>query len=365
MENRIRSIISPNVLELAAYSVQDASGLIKLDAMENPYSFPEELRQIWLETIEACDLNRYPDPAAAALAKTLRRIHSIPDSLGLIFGNGSDELIQLILMAIAVPGASVLAPEPTFVMYAQIARSLGLEFVGVPLRSPGFGLDRERMSVAIRDCRPSVVFLSYPNNPTGNLFEPADIDAVLSIAPGLVVMDEAYSPFARASYLERVLEFPNLLLMRTVSKLGLAGLRLGYLLGNPAWIEQFNKVRLPYNINVLTQVTAEFALSHFIYFERQCDQICTEREKLFDALCQLEGISAFPSRTNFILFRVQDRDAGAVYSRLKNAGILIKNLSQGHELLQGCLRVTVGTSTENEHFIRALDKILSDWNSAE
>ncbi len=333
--------------------------MIKLDAMENPYPFPEELKGAWLQAIGACELNRYPDPAARLLASTVRRIHGVPNSCGLLFGNGSDELIQIILTAVAVPGAAVLAPEPTFVMYGQIARSLGLEFAGVPLHSAGFNLDRQGIEAAIRFCRPSVVFLSYPNNPTGNLFEVSDIEAILSIAPGIVVIDEAYSPFAGATFMNRVQDYPNLLLMRTVSKLGLAGLRLGYLVGNPAWIEQFDKIRLPYNINVLTQVTVEFALSYYSHYARQSDEICAEREKLFHAMGKLDGITPFPSRTNFILFKVDKRSATDVYQQLKNAGILIRNLSQSHELIHGCLRVTVGNPAENRSFIRELGRIIA------
>ncbi|MGR9108139.1 MAG: histidinol-phosphate transaminase [Gammaproteobacteria bacterium] len=359
-EQRIRSVITPNVLEMEAYSVQEASGMIKLDAMENPYPFPAELTEAWLETIRALELNRYPDPAAKGLAATLRRTYDIADSLDLIFGNGSDELIQIILMAVAVPGATVLAPEPTFVMYRQIARSLGLEFVGIPLCSADFALDLEAMQAAIRRHRPSVVFLSYPNNPTGNLFDEAQIEAIVSSAPGLVVIDEAYAPFAGRTFLQRLRDHPDLLLLRTVSKLGLAGCRLGFLLGNPGWVRQFDKIRLPYNINVLTQVTVEFALSHYSHYEKQSECIVTERGRLFDELHAIPGLTPFPSRANFILFRVEDRDAGELYQDLKKAGILIKNLSRSHELIHGCLRVTVGNPTENQRFLGELRRILAD-----
>lgn len=359
LEDRLRSIISPNVLGLNAYRVQDASGMIKLDAMENPFPFPAELQESWLEAIRTCALNRYPDPQARALAATVRRVSRVPDACGLLFGNGSDELIQILLTAVAIPGRTVLAPEPTFVMYGQIARSLGLEYVGVPLSPLEFALDTGQMAAAIRQHRPSVIFLAYPNNPTGNLFDESAIEAILSSAPGLVVIDEAYAPFAEATYMARICEYPNLLLLRTVSKLGLAGLRLGYLVGHPSWIEQFDKVRLPYNINVLTQVSAEFAISNYSLYQHQNDAIRAERAKLFKALSELDGITPFPSRANFILFKVTGRDAGDVYLKLKCAGILIKNLSDGHPLIHGCLRVTVGTPDENQSFLRTLKRIVS------
>ena len=355
----MRAIINPNVLELAAYSVPDSSGLIKLDAMENPYPMPEELREPWLQAIADCNLNRYPDPKASALVSTLRRINQIPDSCGLLLGNGSDELIQIILTAVAVPGVSVLAPEPTFVMYGQIAKSLGLAYSGIPLLHENFALDLDRMHAAIRLDRPSVIFLSYPNNPSGNLLNRSDLESIISKAPGLVVIDEAYAPFADATFLDRVSDWPNLLVMRTVSKLGLAGLRLGYLVGHPAWIEQFEKIRLPYNINVLTQVSAEIALSNYPLYETQSKQIRLERESLFQELTELDGIIAYPSRTNFILFKLTGRDATEAFQELRDAGILVKNLSRGHALLNRCLRVTVGNPNENSQFISALKKVIA------
>lgn len=357
IDEQIRSLLRPEVLALSAYSVQDASGLIKLDAMENPYHWPDEMVEEWLEALRPVGVNRYPDPSADALRAALRPANGIPDGMELMLGNGSDELIQIILMAVAGQGATVLAPQPTFVMYRQIALSLGLRFVGVDLKAEDFALDLDAMRAAIAEHAPEVIFLAYPNNPTGNAFATGEVLEILRLAPGLVVVDEAYAPFADASFLPRLAEFPNLLVMRTLSKLGLAGLRLGFLVGDPAWIRQLDKLRLPYNINVLTQLTARFALSKAAVFDAQVKRIRHDRGVLAERLAALP-VRVFPSQANFLAFRPLEKNADEVFTQLKEAGVLIKNLSPSAGLLHGCLRVTVGTAEENQRFVGALAAIL-------
>lgn len=359
LDEKVRAWVRPEVLGMSAYHVQDSDGLIKLDAMENPYSIPDGLIDDWLACLRECSLNRYPDPSASTLRTAVRRCNFIPDSAEILFGNGSDELIQIILMTVASPQAVILAPSPSFVMYRQIANSLGLRFVAVDLEPDGFGLDLQAMLSAIERHRPAVVFLAYPNNPTGNLFDRTEIEAVLEAAPGLVVLDEAYAPFANASFMAQLPHHDNLLVMRTVSKLGLAGLRLGFLAGPPAWIEQFDKIRLPYNINILTQVSAEFAIDHYSIFEDQTRMICTERERIFTELSALPTLRVFPTRANFILFKLENRESNDVFAALKNAGVLIKNMGSAGGSLANCLRVTVGTVEENNAFVDELRKVLS------
>lgn len=356
-KEKVSQLIRPEIQALKSYHVPDARGLIKLDAMENPYPWPEELKPAWLETLRAVSLNRYPDPSAAALKARLRDALAVPAGAALLLGNGSDELIQMILLALARPGAAALAPVPTFAMYQQIAVATGARFVGVPLKS-GFAFDRAAMLDALEVHRPAVVFLAYPNNPTGNLFEAADVEAVVENAPGLVVLDEAYHAFAGASFMDRLGDYQNLLVMRTLSKQGMAGLRLGLLAGAPAWLDELDKVRLPYNVNSLTQASIEFALTHQDVFDAQCREIAAERDKLYRALRDLPGIEAWPSRANFISFRLSGRSAEQVYERLRNAGVLIKNLDPAGGALAGCLRVTVGTPLENTAFVAALAVIL-------
>lgn len=355
LSEKIARWVRPEVRGLKSYHVPDARGLIKLDAMENPYGWPESLKPAWLERLRAVDLNRYPDPTAQALKARLRDTLAIPPGADILLGNGSDELIQIVLLALAQPGAQVLAPTPTFVMYQQVAVAVGMEFVGVPLGAD-FALDRAAMLKAIRSYSPAAIFLSYPNNPTGNLFEAGDIEAVLEAAPGLVVIDEAYHAFAEASFMDRLPRHPNLVVMRTLSKQGMAGLRLGVLAGAPAWLAEFDKLRLPYNVGSLVQASVEFALAHHEAFDAQCREIREECAKLYLGLSRLPGVQVWPSRANFILFRV--RDAGTVHAHLRRAGVLVKNLHGTNAALAGCLRVTVGTPQENVAFLAALGAIL-------
>ncbi len=350
--------VRPEIRALTAYHVPNASGLIKLDAMENPYGWPPEMITQWLETLRQVELNRYPDPAATDLKQRLRHAMQVPGDAGILLGNGSDEIIQMVLLALAAPRHTVLSVEPGFVMYRMIASFAGMQYVGVPLQD-NFSLDKDAVLTAIAQHQPAMVFLAYPNNPTGNLFEAADIEAVIQASPGVVIIDEAYHAFADESFMPRVMEYDNLLVMRTVSKMGLAGLRLGLLAGPPAWLDEFEKVRLPYNINVLTQASAEFALQHAEVLRLQTEQIKQDRSWLDQALRRIPGLTVYPSRANFILFRVPSGQASLIFEGLKSAGVLVKNLDKAGGLLSDCLRVTVGTPTENQAFIAALKPLLA------
>jgi len=314
----------------------------------------EGLRAAWLETLGKVSANRYPDPRATAVRERLRRHLRLPADQHLLLGNGSDELIQLIQLALARPGATVMAPEPTFVMYRMIATFCGLDFVGVPLDGE-FGLDRRALETALAEHRPAVVFLAWPNNPSGNLWPRADIRFVLERAPGLVVVDEAYEPFAGETFVEELGAWDNLVVLRTLSKLGLAGLRLGALAGPAAWLDEIDKLRLPYNVNVLTQASAAFALDHFDVLAEQAATIRGERERLSASLGRLPGVVAYPSAANFILLRVPRGRARAIFDALLTRGILIKCLDGAHPQLADCLRVTVGTPAENARLEAALE----------
>ena len=349
--------IRPEIRALKAYAVPDALGLIKLDAMENPYAFPDDMRSTWLRVLQQVDVNRYPDPAARRLKEALRSALAIPPSMSILLGNGSDELIQLIAMALAQPGRVVLAPVPTFVMYDMIATFTGMRFVGVPLM-PDFDLDLPAMLTAIRQHRPAVIFLAYPNNPTGNLFDADALRDILKASDGLVVVDEAYHAFAGVSLMDQLGRYDNLVVMRTLSKQGLAGLRLGVLAGDAAWLDEFDKLRLPYNINSLTQASAEFALTHAPVLQAQAQRICSERERVFQALAALSGVRVWPSRANFILLRIESGDATRVHQGMRERGVLIKNLDHAGAALKGCLRATIGTPEENTAMLLALGSAL-------
>ncbi len=353
LAQRIERWIRPQLRSLHAYHVPDAAGLIKLDAMENPYTWPEPVVQAWLECLREVSVNRYPDAAAPRLQDRLREYMDVPAGMDILLGNGSDELIQVLQLALAGPSHRVLAPVPTFVMYEIIAKLTGLEFVGVPLGAD-FELDAEMMLEAVARTQPALIFLAYPNNPTGNLFDAATVDEIIRVADGLVIVDEAYHAFADASYMSRLGEFDNLLVMRTVSKLGLAGLRLGMLAGPPAWIRELDKVRLPYNINTLTQVSAEFALEQRDMLDEQVASIRRERTRLLSALGTLDGVTVFPTQANFVLLRLPEGRAETVFVRLRDRGILVKLLHQPGTALSNCLRITVGRPEENDAFLAAL-----------
>lgn len=356
-EQRVEKWVRKEIRDLSAYVVPDSSGMIKLDAMENPYSWPSELLDDWLQSMRTAELNRYPDPDALLLKGQLRHSLSVGAAHDILLGNGSDELIQMIAMAVAQPGRVIMAPEPSFVMYQMIAKFVGMEFQGVPLQSD-FSLDLPAMLAAIEKYQPAVIFLAYPNNPTGNLFDDGDLQQIIKAADGLVVIDEAYFSFAQSTFMDRLADFPNMVVMRTLSKSGLAGLRLGILVGSPAWIEEFDKVRLPYNINILTQVSAAFALRHQQAFDEQAQLIRADRSKMYQALQSLDGVEVFPSQANFFLFRVESDRADEIFKSLKKKNILVKNLHKSGGLLTDCLRVTVGTEKENAAFLNALQEAL-------
>jgi len=346
--------IRPQIKKLNAYHIPIVNDVIKLDAMENPYVWPEDLVSLWLQSLASASLNRYPDPQANGLKQSIRDAMCIPDDTGLLLGNGSDEIIQMILMAVAEPDRTVLAPEPTFVMYEAISQALGMNYIGVPL-DKNFALDLDVMLTMIKDHNPAVIFLAYPNNPTGNLFERDAVTAIIQASNGLVVLDEAYAAFTHSTFMGALHAHPNLLVMRTLSKMGLAGLRIGYLAGDIAWLNEFEKIRLPYNINVLSQVSAQFALQHIAVLNEQSQRIVRDRAYVFQAMQKMSHLQVFPTDANFIMFKIREGDAHKIYKNLLNKGILVKNLSASNNpVLQNCLRVTIGTAKENESFLAAL-----------
>jgi histidinol-phosphate aminotransferase len=355
IDNLIANVIREDIRANSAYVVQDASGFIKLDAMENPYELPRGLREELGQRLADAVLNRYPVGTYATLKDKVRDKLGIPAGYDVLLGNGSDELIQIVATTVANQKrrATVLAPVPAFVMYARSAQFAGADFVGVKLKSD-FSLDMEAMLAAIALHQPAVVFLAYPNNPTGNLFAVEDIEAILHALGenGIAVLDEAYQPFARQTFMDRLQEFENLVVMRTVSKLGLAGIRLGYMTAAPQLLAEFEKVRPPYNVNVLTQVAAEFALDHIEVLDQQAASINAERERLRAELAALPGVEVFPSAANFLLLRVPD--AAAACAKLLDEKVLIKNLSKMHPSLANCIRVTVSTPEENSAFLNGL-----------
>jgi histidinol-phosphate aminotransferase len=354
IDTLVNNTIRPDVRAIAGYHVADASGFIKLDAMENPYHLPSHLREELGQRLADAVLNRYPVASYATIKQSVRATLGVPQGYDVILGNGSDELISILCMGCALQDrrAVVLAPTPSFVMYQRSAQFAGMDFVGVPLKAD-LTLDLPAMLAAITEQKPALVFLSYPNNPTGNLFAEEDIVAIIEALDGfgLAIVDEAYEPFAQQTFMHRLPEFANLVVMRTVSKLGLAGIRLGYMSAAPQLLEQFDKVRPPYNINVLTQVAAEFALDHVEVLNQQAAALRAARADLAAALAAMPGVEVFPSAANFILIRVPNSDDAHV--KLLSHKVLIKNVSKMHSVLANCLRITVSTPEENSAFLDA------------
>ncbi|MEY4710664.1 MAG: putative Histidinol-phosphate aminotransferase 1 [Pseudomonadota bacterium] len=355
LSERLTRLIRQDVQSMHAYAVQDAAGMVKLDAMENPHRLSPELQTELGRRLGAVALNRYPGTRIDDLRAALARQAGLPAGCALMLGNGSDELISLLAMACDVPGASILAPVPGFVMYAMSAQLQGLKFIGVDL-TPDFELDEAAMLAAIAQHQPSVTYLAYPNNPTANLWDDAVIERIVQAAPGLVVIDEAYQPFSSRSYIARLDRHPHVLLMRTLSKFGLAGARIGYMMGASALIAEIDKVRPPYNISVLNAEAALFALEHAPVYEAQAADLRAQRETLLQALARLPGVKAWPSDANMVLVRVPD--AQAAFDGMKRRGVLVKNVSKMHTLLANCLRLTVGTANENAQMLAALQASL-------
>jgi histidinol-phosphate aminotransferase len=355
-------MIRQDVQSMHAYAIQDSTGMVKLDAMENPFALSQALQAELGARLGAVAIHRYPGARIDELKQALARYVDLPAGCGLMLGNGSDELISLLAMGCDLPGATVLAPLPGFVMYAMSAQLQGLRFVGVPLTAD-FELDEPAMLVAMREHKPAITYIAYPNNPTANLWNADTIRRLIAEAAdfgGLVVMDEAYQPFSSRSWLDEIRAQPvanaHVLLMRTLSKFGLAGVRIGYMVGARALVQEIDKLRPPYNVSVLNAECALFALEHADVFAQQAAQIREQRTLLVNALARMPGVTPFPSEANMVLVRVPD--AQRCFDALKAQGILVKNVSKMHPLLTRCLRLTVGTPSENTQLIRALQTTL-------
>ncbi len=359
VDDLVANVIRPLVRGWQSYHVPSAEGMVKLDAMENPYLLPPALREELAQRLAALELNRYPVPSYTRLKAAICAQLGVPAGYDVLLGNGSDELITMLSVACAIPGRTILAPEPGFVMYGVSAKMAGLDYVGVPLRAD-LTLDLPAMLAAIEQHKPVITWLGYPNNPTGTLYPMADVLRIIEAAApyGLVVVDEAYQPFAASTLMPALPQHNNMVVMRTVSKLGLAGIRLGYLSAAPALLRELDKVRPPYNVNMLTEAAALFVLEHLQVLEAQAAQLREARSVLATELAALEGVEVFPSAANFILIRVPDADK--VCAALLARRVLVKNAGRMHVLLQNCLRITVSTDEENAIFLTALKDALRE-----
>jgi len=352
------NFIRDDIKSMSAYRIADLpEGFIKLDAMESPYHpfarFPE-LSNEWLRLIAQAQIHLYPNPAASGLQETLRKAFDIPESAAIALGNGSDELIQFMTLLVAQSGATMLAVEPSFVMYRHNAELYGMNYVGVPLNED-FTLDLPAVLSAIDKHQPALIFIAYPNNPTGVCFRREEVEAIIRAARGIVVVDEAYGAFSRDSFLPQAGSIENLVVMRTISKIGFAGLRIGYAAGSPAVMGELAKILPPYNMNQLSLATSKFALQHHDTIQTTIDILKTERERVFNELSAIGRLKAFPSEANFITVRVPDADA--LFNTLKENRILIKKLHGTHPLLAQCVRITIGSPEQNDAVLDIIRKL--------
>ncbi len=354
---RSTGLVHPQIRSLSAYRVVPFTGNVKLDAMESPYGFSESLKKKWLEYIAEAEVNRYPDPTATELKKKLQEVFEVPDSLQLTLGNGSDELLQLLQMAVGGYGKTIMAPQPSFAMYEIIAQYTRGNFVGVDL-DENFQLPKDSWLSAIERNRPTCIFIAYPNNPTGNFFDEQLIEETVRVSDGLVVVDEAYHAYSGQSIMAMSEKFENLVIVRTLSKSGFAGLRVGYMTSQPSWSTEFEKIRFPYNIGVLAQKSAVFALNNWEEICLGTETVIRLRNSMLSQLKSMGGIKVYPTQTNFITIRVTDLSATRIFEALQRDGILIKNLHGYHPLLSNCLRLTVGTDDENRQVLAALGRHL-------
>lgn len=357
------NVIRADIRARSAYQVAAVSDqVLKLDAMETPYPFDDALRHQLGNALAQAAVNRYPTPKQTHdLKELIRSTFAVPDSAEIALGNGSDELIQLFTQLVAAPNATVLAVEPSFVMYRHNAELYGMNYIGVPLTAD-FGLDTEAVLAAIETHRPALIFIAHPNNPTGTPFLHADIERIIQAASGLIVIDEAYGAFSDDSFIRQAGQPENLIVMRTLSKIGFAGLRLGYAAAAPAVTAELAKITPPYNMNQLGLTAAAFALQHFDTVNQNVAALKIERARYAEALAKLPETQVFPSQANFITLRLPDADAA--YDKLLNNNILVKKLHGSHPLLENCLRLTVGSDEENSSVLRVLNQSVQEWREA-
>ena len=345
----IEQWLRSDIKNIDAYHVPVSKDMIKLDAMESPFGVPEDLKVEFLKCIEQSEVNRYPEADPSPLKGTLRSLMDIPDEFGILLGNGSDELIQLLALACSKDDL-IMSFEPSFVMYELVSKYVNLEYFGVQLDS-NFDINLNDALLIIEREKPKIIFIAYPNNPTGNCFDYDAIIEIIKSTNSMVILDEAYYAYSDKSFLSEISNFPNLLVLRTISKIGFAGLRLGLLIGDQETIAQLNKLRLPYNINALTQTSANFLLQDKQRIINNAQIIIEERRRLAHELSLFSKFKVYPSQTNFIL--VHSEDAYPLHTALKENGILIKGFPKGSKL-SDFIRISVSEPVENNILIDAI-----------
>ena len=325
-----------------------------LDANESPFPIPSKIKELIIEKASSLSFNRYPDPLAKKLRKTIASKSNIPEEC-ILLGNGSDEIISYIISAFGKPGGKVLFPVPTFSMYRIISISQGQIPVEVPLNEE-FDINVKAFEKKLKDKKVSITFISYPNNPTGKCFSRDTILSILKYAGSIVVVDEAYFDFSNKTFWGYLKKYKNLIVLRTLSKIGMSSLRVGIAFSGKEIISTLEKVRLPYNINSFSQAAAKIFLEKFHLLRKQISTTIKERAFLISEMGKIKGIFPYPSDANFILFKTQS-DNTKIYKKLISEDIAIRCFT-GDPLLRNFLRVTVGTPDENRKFLNALKKVV-------
>ncbi|MFC2091385.1 histidinol-phosphate transaminase [Elusimicrobiota bacterium] len=345
-----KELISQKIRKLKAYRVESiAAGEIKLDAQENPYDLDKRVRSLIDAQISRTSLNRYPDPRYRRLKKQVARYCGVSDD-NILVGNGSDELIMDLFMCCGGPGRTAVFPEPTFSMYRILSDLTDTRHTGIKMDSE-FRLPWKKIVQA----DPDIVFIAYPNNPTGNCFSRDKIIKIIEQTDALVVVDEAYYEFSGKTFVKYIKKYKNLVVLRTFSKaFSLAGIRCGYIAANNDFLKQLRKVQLPYNMSILNQKILQVVMEESPHVLKSTEKILESRSRMYSRLKKIPSLTLYPSDANFILMKLKNIDA--VLTRLKKNRIAVRKFSSAD--LQDHLRVTIGTEEENESFLSTLETAL-------
>lgn len=349
----IEKYIKPAVLGLQGYHLDKREHSIKLDQNENPFGFPEALKEKFWQRLRHRDWGRYPDFQMENLTAQIAAYLQLPEE-NIIAGNGSNSLIQALLMVILSPHDRIIIPEPTFTLYGLTGKMLGAEVVTCQLQPEDFSLPLEQLLQASRASNAKLLVLCTPNNPTGNSFPLAHIKILLQAFPGAVIIDEAYHEFSRQDMLPLLREHENVIILRTFSKaMALAGMRVGYLMAAPAICAEVQKARLPYSVNLFSEIAATLALEEISLLQETVAQILAERERLEPALREFSFLQVYPSDANFFLVRATD--GAALFQHLLQDGLLVRDVS-GYPGLENCLRLSIGRPEENQKLLMSMKK---------
>ena len=348
--------IKPEVRKLHGYHLTAYDCLIKLNQNESPFDVPHELKEEILRTVGNKPWSRYPEPMQKDLVEALAN-HVGVDPKGLIVANGSNTLLQLLMGVICAPGVNVVIPSPSFSLYGLYTDVFSGQIIDVPL-TQDYCFDIPKIASAARDKNVRLVILCSPNNPTGCVISNQDLDTLLSNTDALVMVDEAYGEFHNETALDLLPKHPNLIVLKTFSKaFGAAGLRIGYLVAHPKLRDEIIKGKIPFDINVFSHTAAMAILNHQELIAERTQFICSERDRVFQLLSKIDGVTAYPSHANLLLFEVADPNA--VFTGLVKQGILIRNVTS-YPMLDKALRVAIGTEKENDQFLEALQKTIKE-----